>query len=164
MKPDFDRAAVKATETLIEYGITTAPVDPMRILKTMPDVLMVSYTEIATAMDIDRSSAVTMFGHANQDAVTAYLKGRNQYFIAYNQRLPFYMLQRAFARELGHIVLGHDGTRPEDVRNNEALCFARHFLCPRGLLKAVEESGLPFTVELLGAMTGCYERALIGIR
>jgi hypothetical protein len=75
-----------------------------------------------------------------------------------------YILQRALAREMGHIVLGHDGSLPEDVRMAEALTFAHHFLCPRPLIHAVQEAGIPLTVEVLGNMTGCYERCLIGMR
>ncbi len=46
----------------------------------------------------------------------------------------------------------------------EAQCFAHHFLCPRPLIRAIQESGIPFTVEVLGVMTGCYERCLQGMR
>jgi Zn-dependent peptidase ImmA (M78 family) len=42
--------------------------------------------------------------------------------------MPFDIVRKALARELGHIVLGHDGTRPEDVRNQEAECFAKVLL------------------------------------
>ena len=78
--------------------------------------------------------------------------------------LPQFIVQRALAREMGHIVLGHDGTRPEEVRNAEALCFAHHLLCPRPLIHAIQESGLMITTEVLGSTTGCYERCLIGMR
>ena len=79
-------------------------------------------------------------------------------------RLPQYLVQRALARELGHIVLGHDGSKPEDVRMAEAYCFAHHLLCPRPLIRAVRNSGIPFTIEVLGAMTGCYDRCLQRMR
>ena len=79
-------------------------------------------------------------------------------------RLPQYLVQRALAREMGHIVLGHDGSRPQDVRNAEALCFAHHLLCPRALIHALQESGARITTEVLGNTTGCYERCLIGMR
>ena len=32
MKADLETAAIKATQTLIDYGIKSAPVDPMPIL------------------------------------------------------------------------------------------------------------------------------------
>ena len=46
----------------------------------------------------------------------------------------------------------------------EAFCFAHHLLCPRPIIHAVKGSGMPFTIEVLGAMTGCYERCLQGMK
>ena len=122
MTPDYDRAATAAMEILIKYGINTAPVLPFPIFKRTPGVLVLSFAEISNAFDIDRRHFVTMFGEENQDAVTIVNTDdeRLRYVVTYNQRLPFYMLQRSLARELGHIVLGHDGSRPVDVRTAEA--------------------------------------------
>jgi hypothetical protein len=166
MTPNFEAAAVKATECLIRYGINTAPVMPLPILKKMPGVLVVSFTEMSQMSGIDRHNLVTMFGNENQDAVTSvYNKdGRLVYLVTFNQRLPIYMIQRSLAREMGHIVLGHDGSLPEDVRLAEAQCFAYHLICPRPLVQAVRESGIRFSIEVLGNMTGCYERCIAGMR
>ena len=166
MNPNIDRAATAATETLIKYNITAAPVVPMPILKSIAGVFVVSFTEMADDIGVDRGNLVTMFGAENQDAVT-FVKQINKhlrYFVAYNQRLPFYMLQRSLARELGHIILGHDGSRPENVRTVEALVFARHLLCPRPMIQAILKSGIPLTIEVFGNITGCYGRSLAGIR
>ena len=164
MTPDYERAAIKAMETLIANHINTAPVIPLPIFKRTPGVLVLSFAEMSDMADVDRSSLVARFG-PNQDAATIHLPDTHlKYIVAYNQRLPFYMLQRALSRELGHIVLGHDGTRPDDVRNAEAYCFAHHLLCPRPLIHAIREAGIPLTVEVLGSVTGCYERCLAGIR
>ena len=166
MTPDYERAAIKATEMLIKHNISTAPVIPLPIFKRTPGCLVLSFTEMSGRIGIERDRLVASFDAESHDAVTSvhYEDGQLRYLVAYNQRLPFYLLQRALARELGHIVLGHDGSRPEDVRMAEAYCFAHHFLCPRPLIHAVRESGIPFTVEILGAMTGCYERCLQGMR
>ena len=167
MSPDVERAALMATETLIRNQVITAPIDPMPILKRMPNVLVTSFADIAERACVDRSSLLTMFGNDNQDAgtiVAASDDGVLHYFVAYNQRLPYALVQRAIARELGHIVLGHDGSRPDDVRTEEALIFARHLLCPRPLLAAIRDSGVPLTVELIGSVTGCRKRCLDGIR
>ena len=166
MSPDFEAAALRATETLIKYQITSAPVMPLPILKKIPGVLVFSFAEMAEKIGVDRKDAVMMFGAQNQDAATTVMNvnGKHRYLVAYNQRLPFYMLQRSLARELGHIVLGHDGSRPDDVRTEEAVCFARHLLCPRPLIRALQESAFPVTVELVGNITGCYERCLAGMR
>ena len=107
-----------------------------------------------------------IYGTMNKDAFTLAkdVGGKLRYFVGYNLLLPDYLLQRAIARELGHIVLGHDGTRPEDVRMMEAMFFARHLLCPRPLVKAIMDANIPITVETLGLITGCYERCLVGMQ
>ena len=164
--PDLDKAAVKATETLIKHKISFAPIDPLPIIKSTPGVLVLPFAELALQSGMDRQSVIKTFSAEGQDAVTLVkqLNGKTLYLVAYNQRLPYYLLQRALARELGHIILGHDGSRPEEVRTMEALCFAQHFLCPRALMKSIEAAGIPLTVEVVGNVTGCYERCLARMR
>lgn len=166
MTPDYQNAAVKALETLIQFNVTSAPVIPLPILKSIPGVLVLSFAEMAAKIGNDRSAVISMFGAQNQDAVTTVrLKdGKIHYVVAYNQRLPFYMLQRSLARELGHIVLQHDGTRPEDIRMEEARIFARHLILPRPLIMSIKDSGIPLTIEVVGNVTGCYERCLNLVR
>ena len=166
MTPDFDRAATAAAEILIKYGISTAPVDPIPIFKRAPGFNVVTFTEMSQLIGVSRSDLVSTFDAENHDAVTSvHIKdGKKHYLIAYNMRLPQYLVQRALAREMGHIVLGHDGTRPQEVRNAEALCFAQHLLCPRAMIHAIQDAGVLFTTEVLGNTTGCYERCLIGMR
>jgi len=166
MTPDYDLAAIKAMETLIKHNICTGPVDPLPIFKSTPGVLVLSFTEMSRKIGMDRDNLLTAFDTEQHDAVTSVHieDGQLRYIVTYNQRLPLYLVQRALARELGHIVLGHDGSKPEDVRMAEAFCFAHHLLCPRPIIHAVKGSGMPFTVEVLGAMTGCYERCLQGMR
>lgn len=166
MTPDYDRAATAAAEVLIKYGISTAPVDPIPIFKNADNFNVVTFTEMSRMIGMSRQDLVSTFEAENHDAVSSvYLKnGEKHYLVAYNMRLPQYIVQRALAREMGHIVLGHDGSLPEDVRNAEALCFAHHLLCPRALINAIQQSGTRITVEVLGNTTGCYERCLIGMR
>lgn len=166
MTPDYDRAATAAAEILIKYDVRTAPVDPIPIFKKAHGFNVVTFTEMSKRIGMDRHDLISSFEVESHDAVTTvYLKnGQPHYLIAYNMRLPQYLVQRALAREMGHIVLGHDGTRPEDVRNAEALCFAHHLICPRALIHAIQERGAKITTEVLGNTTGCYERCLIGMR
>ena len=166
MTPDYTRAAVMASETLITHRITAGPVDPFFVLKTLPGVLVISFAEMALQLDLDRDNLLQSITPENHDAMsfTKEIDGRMLYVIVYNQRLPFYLLQRGLARELGHIILGHDGSRPDDVRTAEAQTFAYHLLCPRPLIRAVQDSGIRFSTELLGNMTGCFERCLAGMR
>ena len=166
MTPDFQTAAVKAAEILIKYGINTAPVDPLPILKKYPGVLVVSFKEMAELSGFSRSSLLKACGEYNQDAVTMVKieDGKLRYLVAYNQKLPQALVQRSLARELGHIVLGHDGSKPEDVRMEEAICFANHLLCPRPLIYSVMSTGIRITVEVIGNMTGCYDHCLACMR
>ena len=166
MTPDYDRAATKAAETLVKYNVCSAPVDPIPIIKKAPGFNVVTFTEMSRMIGMDRNDLVSTFETENHDAVSAVMikNGKPHCLIAYNMRLPSYLIQRALAREIGHIVLGHDGSLPEDVRNAEAICFAHHLICPRALIHAIQESGTKITTEVLGNTTGCYERCLIGMR
>lgn len=166
MTPNLERAATAAAETLIKYNVTSAPVAPLRILKSIPGVIVLSFTELASGIGMDRKDLLDQYGDSARDAFTLVREvgGRLRYFVGYNLLLPDYLLQRAIARELGHIVLGHDGSRPEDVRMLEAMFFARHLLCPRPLIRAIQDADIPITIETLGLITGCYERCLVGLQ
>ena len=164
MTPDIERAAIAAAETLIRYSVTTAPVDPIRILKSMPNVMLVSYTEMAGTSGVEREQLMSVFGdYADTSAFVRRVDGELRYLIAYNMRLPIYLIQRAMARELAHIVLGHDGSREDGVRTAEAQVFAYHLICPRALVRAIQESNVRFSTEVLGNMTSCFERCLAGM-
>ena len=162
MRPDHETAAVKAIETLIKYRVTTAPVSPLPILKAMPGVIVLTFAEMARRVGETRQDVMELFNQDNRDVVTTAttIGGKLTYIIAYNQQLPTFMMQRALARDLGHIVLQHDGTKPEAVREEEARIFARHLLCPRPLVRMLQESVHPLTVETVGNVTGCYDRCL----
>ena len=162
MEPNYEIAAISAAETLVRYGITAAPVSALAILKKIPGVLVMSYQSMSDEVQQDRQCVIDLFGEKNHDAFTSVnlVDGKKQYLVTYNQLLPAVLIQRALARELGHIVLGHDGTRPESVRNEEALCFAKHLLCPRPLIHAIQSSGIRFTVDVLSNLTGCNHHCL----
>ena len=162
MTPDYEKAAIAATNVLIQYGICTTPIDQLPIMKQTPNVFVMTFAEMSEKTNIDRCDVIKTFGYQNQDAVTTvFLEGdKKRYIVAYNKLLSSKFLDRALARELGHIILDHDGSRPENVRNEEARCFAHHLLCPRPLIHALQASGIRFTVEMLGSITGCYDYCL----
>ena len=58
MTPDYDAAAIRATETLIKYRVSFAPIIPLPILKSMPNVLVVSFAEFASSIGIDRKNVI----------------------------------------------------------------------------------------------------------
>ena len=165
MTPNYDKAAIMATELLIEHAITAAPVSPFPMLKQRPNVLVVSFTEVSNSVGLDRDEVISTFSKT-QDAVTSCFidDGEKNYIVAYNQRLPVHTAQRALARQLGHVMLEHDGSRPDDVRTAEETCFAYNLLCPRPLIRAVQEAGLEITLNVLTNMTSCDSDCVAGMK
>lgn len=166
MIPDYQKAAIKATETLIKHQIGSAPIDPLPILKKTPGVLVMTFAEASDKANVDRKEILDMLGCENLDAVTTVIMNESglKYVVTYNRMLSSKLIDRALARELGHIVLGHDGTKPEDIRNEEAKCFAHHLLCPRPLIHALHAAGIRLTIETVGNITGLYDYCLSCIR
>ena len=162
MKPDYDRAATAAMQILIDRKITETPVSPLPILKEYPGVRVISFAKMANEANMERDELVPLFVH-NQDAATFRLGMEIddvEYVVAYNMRLPFEIIWRGLARELGHIVLGHDGvTRPYEIRRAEAMCFAHHLLSPRPILHMLRQSG-PITMNILSDTTGCIDECV----
>ena len=158
MVPNFDLAATKAMEILVSHHVTETPISSMPILLNFPGVRVMSFAGLSDFAEIERSDLIPMFGW-NQDAVTLRLDmplNDVRYVVIYNMQLPHEEIRRCIARELGHIVLGHDGqTRSMDVRMAEALCFAHHLLTPRPIISMIQSSGIPFTMNVLAHTTGC---------
>ena len=166
MTPDYQRAAVMATETLIRFSVGTAPVDPLPMLKRTPGVLVLTFEEMSARTNMARQEILNIYGCNNQDAVTTvFLDGDDlRYIVAYNRLLPSRIIDLSLARELGHIVLGHDGSRPEEVRQEEARCFAHHLMAPRPLLHAFSAANLRLTEDLVRDVTGFPDRCFSCIR
>ena len=121
MKPDYQQAEQKAKE-LKEAGADC----PLQILKELHNVAAVSFANASARYGISRETLISMFDIENQDAITMFRDG--SYLVIYNQEMPCKAIRYAVARELGHIVMEHDGSRPEDVRMEEAKHFAMIFL------------------------------------
>ena len=166
-KPDYVRAAIAAMQLLIDNNIAETPVNPLPILLNYPCVRVLPYTRMASEAGIDRKELVPIFG--NQDAATFHLNMPGMedvhYVVVYNMRLPFEIIWRGIARELGHIILGHDGvTRRQDARMAEAMCFAHHLISPRPVIRILQQSGLPFTMNVLSSTTGCSDECVEDMR
>lgn len=161
--PDYVTAASKALQILIDNNITETPINPLPILLNYPGVRVMPFTRMAIDAGIDRQELVPLFG--NQDAATFHLDMPGidgvKYVVVYNMRLPFEIVWRAVARELGHIVLGHDGrARTVEARMAEASCFAHHLISPRPVIRLLQESGLPLTMNVLSNTTGCSDECV----
>ena len=162
--PDYETASRKAMEILIEHNITDTPVNPMPILLDYPGVRVMPFTAMADKASMERDDLLPLFG-VNQDAATFHLNLTDmqdvQYVVVYNMRLPFEIIWRGIARELGHIVLRHNGvTRSTEARRAEAMCFAHHLLCPRPIINLIRQSGMPLTISALANTTGCSDECV----
>lgn len=162
--PQYDRAAIKALEVIKDRKIAETPVDPLKIIKDYPGVRIMPFTHMADEIDKERQELIPMFC-TNQDAATFSLKMHGmdevEYVVVYNMRLPIEIIHRAIARELGHIVLGHDGTvRTAETRMAEAMCFSHHLLSPRPVINLLQQSRLPVTMNVLTAVLGCSDECV----
>ena len=158
-KPNLETAAIKALEILKEKKISETPVNALSILLERENVRVVPFTKVALDTGMKRRELVQLFD-ANQDAATFHLNVPEMedvdYIVVYNMRLPHEIIRRGIARELGHIVLGHDGaTRSKEARFSEAMCFAHHLLSPRPVIRLLQESGMPLTMNMLAQTVGC---------
>lgn len=161
MTPDFNKAATKAAEMLVKFNVRTSPISPLPILEQMTNVVALSFYDVGEISGHHDLSPV--FGR-NLDAITSMHTeaDRTVYVVAYNSLLPFAVIQRALARELGHIVLNHDGINPDNTA--EAECFAHHLLCPRPLIHAIQATGIRFTADILAKLTGVFDQSLVELR
>lgn len=162
--PDYELAAVRALEILRDNCITETPVNPLPVLLQTPGVRVIPFTKMANEINRERLDLIPMFG-ANTDAATFHLQMEGledvEYVVVYNMRLPFEIIWRGIARELGHIILGHTGTaRTPEARMAEALCFAHHLISPRPVIRYLQQSGLPLTMNVLSAVTGCSDECV----
>ena len=159
---DYLKAATKAAETLIKYNICKSPVSPLPILQSMENVIVVSFEEIGSISGINRANVMEIFGKCKDAFSSIHMKDKTPiYIVAYNALLPFNMLQRALAREMGHIVLEHTERTPEN--ESEALCFAQHLLCPRALVHLLQAISIRITEDLIGNLTGIHQQYLVQI-
>ena len=155
--PDLDAAAIKAMEILCSHKIMETPVNPIGFLAERQNVRIMPFTKMAQVAGIERQDLVPMFG-SNQDAALFHMSGMDSvdYVVVYNMRLPIEIIYRGIARELGHIALGHDGrTKHTEARMAEAMTFAHHLLCPRPVIRILQESGTPLTMDALTETMGC---------
>ena len=157
MMPNYTRAAISAAETLIRHGVTHFPLSPLPILEKM--VTVMSFSDLSEKTGIRRLELLPVFGK-NQDAFVSVCDG--VYVVAYNALLPFTMIQKALAREMGHIVLGHK--EHSETANAEAHCFAYHLLCPRPLIHAIQASCLRVSTDLIANLTGMFDQSIVAMR
>lgn len=154
---DYTFAATKAYETIMKYGICKTPVSPLEIMEQMNNVEPVSFEELGCR------EIFPVFGKCG-DALTSVRieNGKEIYVTTYNNLLPFNILQRALAREMGHVVLCHKESSFENEA--EANCFAQHLLCPRPLIHILQAISMRITEDLVGNLTGAPNQFIVSMR
>ena len=144
MKPDYKRSATAALETVIDFDLNPNRIDPLSVLTRLKNVLLLPFRAESAlgefAIAGDNQNAFTLVNRKN---------GKLQYIVIYNQATPQTQLDFALSRELGHIILEHDGTSPESVWDAEANCFANHFLRPFPMAKEIRINFRPQHSSLL---------------
>lgn len=118
IEPNYQRSAEKAAEASARFGACSSPCDLLQIFSMLPNVSVVSI------------SVDSVPGREAWDAFSCVRPhdGGFQYIVIYNRLLSPSVLAFALARELGHVILEHDGLAPERVWMEEAVCFARNLL------------------------------------
>lgn len=167
-KPDYDKAAIKAAETLIRFGIDSAPINPISMIQQMPnEVQLYSFTDFADKNGIPRQDLMkTVSFSSDAFSSSIMVDGKLKHIIACNMKLGTnnHSLHCALAREFGHVVLGHDGSLPYDVRMEEVRCFHHHLLAPRALIHMIQSSGIRLTTATMNFLTGCNDQCLASMR
>ena len=160
---DYDKAATKAAELLVRFNVRSSPISPLPILEQLGNVIVTTYADISDSSGICQRELIPLFGR-NRDAITSIHEdgGNTVYIVAYNSFLPYSMIQRALARELGHIVLRH--TESSQDNSAEAECFSYHLLCPRPLIHAIQTTGMRITKDMLASLTGIFDQHLSVMR
>lgn len=166
--PDYDKAATRAAETLLRFGINSAPINPIPMILGMPDVVtLVTFSDLSDNIGIKRQDLMKKVAAA-PDAFSSVsvVDGELKYIIAYNAKLGEnnHSLHCALAREFGHVMLQHDGSLPYDVCMEEVRCFHHHLLCPRPLIHLIQSAGIRITSATLNFMTGCNDQCLASMK
>lgn len=160
---DFRTPAVKACETLINFGVCKTPVNPLSIFEKMEGVVVLTFDELGKRTGLDCRNISTMFGKYRDAFSTICTKSEKPTrVVAYNDLLPFGILQGALAREIGHIILRH--TESNQETETEAKCFANHLICPRPLINIMRAISVRITEDFVGNLTGTQRQFLVDLR
>lgn len=149
--PDYDRAATMAYRCITALGVNRMPIDPLFMLKKCRNVALKPYSALReeahmSAWEFDRHVSV------GQDAFVARRsrQGKVHYLVCYEDEGNPARRRFTLAHELGHIVLGH--TDQGAYEEEEANHFAMHLLCPRPVLRQLEQQSAPLCAERIATV------------
>ena len=156
--PDCSAAATQAVRALLKYHMDSLPVYPQKIIQEYPRASMLSFADLAAITGTDREELLRTAHPSNEAAATFVFNQPDgpYYLFAFNREQPIDRIRFALSVQVGNVMLGHVGFRPEDVRLKEAFCFARHFCWPRPLIRLMQEYDIPLQESVLAMIAGNY--------
>ena len=132
--PNLARAARMAYRALLARSAGTLPVDPLDFLQACRNTRVLTLQAAAEALGVPAEDLAGLFA-AGVAAVTLQQRDaeRAAYIVVYRPEGNPARLRFTLAHELGHRILGHEGSDP--AAEAEADCFASHLLCPEPALQ-----------------------------
>lgn len=153
MRADLTRAATMAYRCLLRLNVTALPVHPENMLRLCRDTVLMTFSEAAEQLNVDRAAFERQSGAADAFTVRVTLTdGSQRHVVCYQEDGNRARLNFTLAHELGHIVLNHSGESAAEEA--EADCFASYLLCPRPVLKQLASCGSTIFAEQIAAL--CY--------
>lgn len=114
------------TQTFIRYGVNCIPVSAFELASKM-GATVIPYS----AYSKEKRETISYFSN---DGFSALYDG--QWYIFYNDELPYKRINNTLMHEIGHIVLDH--TQESDLAEAEANFFAKFALAPPVLIHKLE--------------------------
>lgn len=141
--PRYAYARQRAYRLLCELEIDRLPVDPWKVVESLPNVHICKWTSLR---DNCGDSDPLFIDKEGADAKTQHLRGQEDYLVVYDDRVQNYQRVRwTIAHEIGHIVLGH-------LTSFDATALCRGTLT-EAEYKVLEREADTFAVNLLAPMT-----------
>lgn len=149
-KVNFPKARSAAYEVLLEHKITDFPIDLIALIKSYPDIKLISYSEMARRRKISLDEVQLI--NSSPDGSIHYDARREKYMICYNDHVL--LKERVYwtlAHEFGHYILEHhkesdrSSLQRTDMADDEyelfeieADFFARFLLNPPSIIRQLE--------------------------
>lgn len=124
--PDYGKATNAAYNILKDYVGPFPQIDIIGIVKSLPNISVHTYSEIARKFDITYYEFLQIA--PSEHGYVLFNNAQKKWTINYNDLKDECTIRFTLAHELGHITLEH--TEDDDIARCEADCFARNILCP----------------------------------
>lgn len=125
--PDYQKATNKACEVLIDYNLSSLPIDLTYLIHSLPpNICVKSYWDLMNRFNFAYGELIPIM--PSEKGFFAYKQKKNSYLIYYNNFKDTETIRFTIAHELGHYFLEH--IEDNETTDKEANCFARNLLSP----------------------------------